>query len=308
MAAPYSYEFINQYSSSIDPSTVHCANASLTWFFRRYLLQKVFGVFKWTAPTDWNMDYFRYVLYNMGYIAIVNTDRFGVIPQLAGLRGYNVFYAPTNVVITNPLIQGILEPEIGTECTVIKLTPDYCGLWDLISYYANSMALAGEAAAMNLVNSKLGFLAAARSKTMAEAIKKAFDQLQAGNPLVVYDERYKQPTESGADRPLLDWFTQDLRQNYIAPEIMETIRDLDDEFCRRIGLYTVNGDKRERMITAETNQDSSYATAEVWLENLQRGCKEAREMFGINLSVDWRYDHDSNNVDPGAVQSGSIDL
>lgn len=299
MGAPYSYEFVNTYNGLSDPSTVHCANTNLTRFFQRYLLAKLFGVFKWTMPEWWNKDYFRYVLYNAGYIAIIETDKFGTIPQLAGLRGYNVFYAPTHAVIVNPLIQGIREPLIGEECTVIKLTPDYCGLHDLIQYYANQMALAGEAAGMNLINSKLGFLAAAKSKTMAEAIKKAFDMMQAGNPLVVYDSRYK-PEENRQDQ-LLEWFTQDLRQNFIAPEIMETIRDLDDEFCRRIGLYTVNGDKRERMITGETVQDATYATAETWLESLQAGCSDAREMFGIDLDVTWRYPHDSYNVDPGAV-------
>lgn len=306
MAAPYSYEFINQYNSAIDPSTVHCGNTNLTWFFRRYLLQKVFGVFKWDAPDWWNMDFFRYVLYNLGYIIIVNTDAFGTIPMMGGLRGYNVFYAPTHAVISNPLITGILEPVIDEQCVVIKLTPDYCGIFDLITYYANQMALAGEAAGMNLINSKLGYLAAAKSKTMAEAIKKAFDAIQSGNPMVVYDQSYKQTTERG-DAGLLELFTQDLRQNFIAPDIQEVIRDLDDEFCRKIGLYTVNGDKKERMINAETNQDATYVTAETWLESLQKGCKAAREMFGITLDVDWRYDHEIDTVPAGPVSLGSDD-
>ena len=299
MSAPYSYDFINTYNSAVDPSTVHCANANLTSYFRRYLLQKTFAVFKWTMPEWWNQDFFRYVLYNLGYITIVNTDAFGVIPTISGLRGYNVFYAPTHAIITNPLIRGILEPEIGTDCTVIKLTPDYCGIWDLVQYYANLMALAGEAAGMNLINSKLGYLAAARSKTMAEAIKKAFDQIQAGNPLVVYDERYK-PAE-GDRTSLLDFFTQNLQQNFIAPDIMSVIRDLEAEYSRRIGLYTVNSEKKERMITDETNQDSTYAMAEGWLESLQRGCREASDMFGIELSVDWRYDHEINTEPAGTV-------
>ena len=299
MSAPYSYDFINTYNSAVDPSTVHCANTNLTSYFRRYLLQKTFAVFKWTMPEWWNQDFFRYVLYNLGYITIVNTDAFGVIPTISGLRGYNVFYAPTHAIITNPLIRGILEPEIGTDCTVIKLTPDYCGILDLVQYYANLMALAGEAAGMNLINSKLGYLAAARSKTMAEAIKKAFDQIQAGNPLVAYDERYK-PAE-GDRTSMLDFFTQNLQQNFIAPDIMSVIRDLEAEYSRRIGLYTVNSAKKERMITDETNQDSTYAMAEGWLESLQRGCREASDMFGIELSVDWRYDHEINSEPAGTV-------
>lgn len=304
MSAPYSYEFVNAYNGAIDPSTVHCANTALTGYFRRYLMQKLFSVFKWTAPEVWNMDYFRYVLYAMGYIAIINTDKFGVIPQLCGLRGYNVFYAPTNVIVTNPRLRGTLDPVIDEQCVVIKLTPDYRGLWDMLQYYANLMALAGEAAGMNLINSKLGYIAAAKSKTMAEAVKKAYDQVQSGNPLVVYDSKYKEP-ERG-DSSLLDMFTQDLGQNFIAPQISEVIRDLEDEFCRKVGLYTVNGDKRERMITAETNQDSTYAMAESWLESLKDGCRKARNMFGIELDVDWRYSHEINIEPAGNLPMGSL--
>lgn len=300
MSAPYSYEFINLYNSAYDPSTVHCNNTSLTWFFKRYLLQKVFGVFKWKIPEWWNLDYFRYVLYNMGYIAVVNTDKFGIIPQLAGLKGYNVFYAPTRAIITSPLITGILEPVIDETCTIIKLTPDYCGLDDLIRYYANKMALAGEAADMNLINSKLAYLVAAKSKTMAEATKKIFDKVQAGNPFVVYDEKYKE-SETDRNISLFDTFTQNLNENFIAPEIMEVIRDLDNEFCNKIGLYTINADKRERLITDETRQDSNYATAEIWLENLKDGCKKTRDMFGIEIDVDWRFPHDRNDVNSGTV-------
>ncbi len=172
MIGPYSYEFINSYNAQIEPSTVHCNNTNLVWYFKRYLLDKTMNVFKWTLPEWWNKDYFRYVLYCMGYITIVNTDRFGVIPQLSGLRGYNVFYAPTHAIITNPHINGILEPEIDSQCVVIKLTHDYMGIGDLISYYADMMALCAEGAGMNIVNSKLAYIAGAKNKAMAEALKK----------------------------------------------------------------------------------------------------------------------------------------
>ena len=30
--------------------------------------------------------------------------------------------------------------EIGKECEIIKLTPDYMGIWDVITYYAEKLA------------------------------------------------------------------------------------------------------------------------------------------------------------------------
>ena len=307
MIGPYSYEFINAYNSALEPSTVHCRNNNLTWFFKRYLLQRVFSVFKWSLPETWNIDYFRYVLYMLGYITIVNTDKFGVIPQISGLRGYNVFYQPTHAIIRNPLISGILEPEIGSQCTVIKLTQDYMGISDLISYYADQMALAGEAAAMNLVNSKLAFILGARNKAMAEAMKKLYDQVMAGNPMAVYDKDYS--PEDG--KPLLEFFSQNLKENFIAPDIMLSIRKLENEFDAKIGLANVNSEKKERLITEEVqaNRDETYSLAELWLESLKKGVEEAKNMFNLaDFSVDWRFPHERNIVNSGSLELGRNDI
>lgn len=306
MSAPYNYDFINAYNGMIDPSTVHCKNTNLVWFFKRYLLQRAFSVFKWTLPKTWNLDYFRYVLYNMGYIVVVNTDSFGVIPMIAGLRGYNVFYQPTHAIITNPLINGILEPEIDSQCTLIKLTPDFAGITDLVTYYANLMGVAGEAAGMNLINSKLAYMAAAKSKAMAEAIKKLFDTVQAGNPFVVYDNNYK----DADNNPLLELVTQNLKENFIAPDIMLSIRKLENEFDSKIGLANVNSEKKERLISDEVqaNRDETYSLAEIWFESLKDGINKTKEMFGNDVAdfkIEWRFPHNERDtLNPGTLSSG----
>lgn len=303
MSAPYDYEFINSYTSSYSPSTVHCTNNNLTFYFKRYLLEKTFNVFKWNLPEQWNKDYFRYVLYLMGYIAIVNTDKFGVIPQLAGLCGYNVFYAPTNAIITNPLFNGILEPEIDTQCTIIKLTPDYCGIGDIINYYADMMALTAEAGGMNIINSKLAFIVGAKNKAMAESMKKMYDMIQAGNPLVVYDAKYS-PEDS---KTMIEFYSQNLKENYIAPDIMLTLKKLENEFASKIGLANVNSEKKERLTNEEieANRDETYCIADGWLESLKDGCEKTNNMFGLKLSVDWRYNTHGKryNVDTGIIQN-----
>lgn len=299
---PYGYDFINAYNGMIDPSTVHCNNTSLVWFFKRYLLERTFSVFKWEIPENWNLNYFRYVLYMMGYITIVNTDRFGVIPLISGLRGYNVFYQPTHAIITNPLISGILDPEIDTQCVVIQLTPDYCGIMDLITYYANLMAIAGEAAGMNLINSKLAYIAAAKNKAMAEALKKAFDQVQSGNPLVVYDNKYN---ADDVNSDIFQFFSQDLKSNFIAPDIFLSIRKLENEFDSKIGLANVNSEKKERLTNeeVEANRDETYSLAEEWITSIRKGIEKTKAMFNVEpFSVDWRFDHEQRNVvNPGAI-------
>lgn len=298
---PIYYNYINAANSQISPSTVHVRNSALAMYYRRYLLQRAMSVFKWDAPDSWNMDYFKYILYCWGYIAIINTDKFGVIPQQCSLGGYNVFYAPTYALIANPKLSGILQPQIDTQCAIIKLQPDYGGILDMVYYYANQLALYGEAAAMNVQNSKLGYVVGARSKGIAEAIKTAFDMIMQGEPLAVYDKN-ADPDSNG----LFETFAQNLQQNFIAPDILEAMRRVENEFCTRIGINNTNTDKKSRMLVDEVNANNEEvrSLADLWLETLQDGCAKARELFQLDtFNVDWRYkdEQGSNTVDPGTI-------
>lgn len=292
MNAPYDYTYINAANSMISPSTVHCANANLTWYFRRYLIQKAISVFKWKMPETWDPDFFRYALYARGYLAIVRTDKFGVIPTLCTLGGFNVFYRPLWAVITNPLLSGIMQPYIDKQCVVIRLQPDYGSIMDLVNYYADMLSLCAEATGINLVNSKLAFAAGARSKAAAESLKKMYDQVQAGNPLVVFDKDLSED-----DKPLFEFFVQNLQNTFISPDILLVMRKIEQEFLTKIGLPNANTDKKERLTTDEVNANNgeTLALADLWLETINRECAKARKMFGLKeFSAEWRIDPNVN--------------
>lgn len=307
MQPPVYYDFANAWTSYNQPGTVHSQNTVLVGYFRRYLLQKAISVFKWNLPDGWARNYFLFVLYCWGYLAIINTDKFGVIAQQCGLRGYNVYYQPTNAIITNPLLSGIREPEIGTECVLLRLQPDYGGVMDLVNYYAEELALASEAISVNLLNSKLAYVFTAQNKSTAESFKKLYDEIASGNPAVVQDKNLL-----GDDgKPSWMPFAQNLAQTYIAGDLLTAMREIENQFCTDLGLPNANTNKKERLITDEVNANNveTYTRAAMWLEELQKGCKDASEMFGIELSVDWRVDpteggapNAQQNVDPGAVQ------
>lgn len=299
MSAPYDYTYINEKNSKISPSTVHCKNTNLTWYFRRYLIQKAISVFKWKMPSTWDMDFFRYALYTMGYLAIVRTDKFGVIPTLCTLGGYNVFYRPKYAVITNPLLSGILQPNIDEQCVIIRLQPDYGSIMDLVNYYADLLALCAEAAGMNLVNSKLAYIAGARSKGAAESLKKLYDQSQAGNPLVVFDKDLVTD-----DKPIFEMVSQNLHENFIAPDILLAMRKIEQEFLTRVGLPNANTEKKERLTTDEVNANNTEtrALADLWLDTINRECAKARTMFNIKeFSAEWRYPENGDNVNNGTL-------
>ena len=260
---------------------------TLSWMFQRYLLQKAISVFRWTIPETWDKDYFLYCLYCFGRVAVVNTDKFGVIPQACGLMGYNIYYRPTNAIITNPLLRGIRQPRIGAECVLLKLQPDYGGIMDIVQFYANLMAQASTAVGVNLANSKLAYAFFAENRALAETFKKFYDAVANGQPAIAVSKDLAD--EQG--RPRWTPFQQDVKSTYITGDLLRDLRTLENRFDTDIGIPNANTEKRERMITDEVNANNveTYSKCQLWLEQLKESCTEAMTMFPrLSLSVDWR--------------------
>ena len=302
--APIWYDYQNAHISQVKPGVVKVRDNATFGYFVRYLLQKTISVFKWTMPETWAKNYFLYCLYGYGFLAILNTDRFGVIPQRCGLRGYNVMYQPTNAIITNPLLTGILEPEIDTDCVLMRLQPDYGGVLDLVNYYAEQMTLCSEAISMNLVNSKLAYVFTAQNKASAESFKAIYDQIMSGVPAVVQDKKLL-----GDDgKPTWQAFAQNVRETYITSDILSDMRKLEAMFDTAVGLPNANTDKKERLVTDEVNSNNveTYSRCAMWLEELQECCRKARDMFNIDLTVDWRVNPLQDPAPEGGAENAEV--
>ena len=299
---PFDYDFINRYNSHIKPSTVHSQDNATAWYFRRYLIQKILSVYEFDGiPETWSVDYFLYTLFIWGFVAVVETDKFGVIPQHCSLFGYDVFYRPTNVTIANPLLRGILQPQIGVDCELIKMQPDYGSCWDIVSYYADLLALASESLAVNIVNSKLAYVFACDNKTVAESFKKMYDKLNEGNPAVFADSKLFD--ESG--EPLWTTFQNNLKQNYVAGDMLDDMLKIDARFCTEIGIPNVNMAKASGVTDneVEANNIDTKSKASLWLETIREGLAKVNDMFDLNISVKFRFEGSTNNV---VVDNGNV--
>ena len=276
---PAMYDTKNLFNSLVSPSTVHCRNTQLQRYFRRYLMQKAISVFKWQLPDTWDADYFLYTLYGYGYCAVINTEEFGVIPQWGALGGYNVFYRPTYVIITNPLIKEMKRPTIGIDCTIIKLQPDYGSITDLVNYYAESIGI-------NMINSHVSTVFPAQNKAMAESYKKMYDKIASGDPAVVVDKNLFDDT----GKPVWTPFQANIKNEYIADNILADMRRIESQFDQDIGIPTANTEKRERLIVDEVNSNNveTAIRSEFWLEQIKKSVEETNAMFGTEISVDWR--------------------
>jgi hypothetical protein len=290
MELPVSSEIINNINSCYSPMTP-VMNSIEYRFYCRYLYQKAISVFKWTIPETWNKTMFLLTLYTYGYVGVFRTAEFGVIYNPCTVGGRNVFYEPAYVMLANPLLPELTgkQLEIGTECALIRLTPDYIGILDLIGFYAEKMSLASQGVDVNIINSKLAYVFSAKDQTMAKSFKKMFDQITDGEPAVIIDKKLFNDDGS----PNWQLFTQNLKQTYLADQLISDLRKIEDEFNTRVGIPNANTDKRERLITDEVNANNveTETLPELWLDNIHRGIDQAEKLFpeiSGKITADWR--------------------
>lgn len=288
---PTSYDYINAYNHQYRPSTIHVKETGLSWYFKRYLIQKIMSVFKFEGiPENWATDYFLYTLFVFGYCAVINTDKYGIIPQHCTLSGYNIYYRPNRAIITNPLFKRTIEARIGRDTELVRMSPDWCGVWDIVEYYADLMALTSETIAVNLINSKFSYVFAAEDKTSAESLKKLYDQIASGEPAAFADKKLF--NDDGSPSWLV--FTQNLKQNYIAGDLLEDLAKIDSRFNTEIGIPNVNIAKASGVGAAEVmaNNIDTQSKVALWLDTIRESLEKVNDMFGLNISVSLRFENE----------------
>lgn len=293
---------INNVLESAFLPPVHGLNNSTAYYYRKYLFQKLLSAFDFTIPATWSRDYFLYVLFGWGFLAVLDSGSagFGVIPQRCGIYGYNVFYMPTRARVANPLLPDIKELRIDKDCTVLRINANYSGVLDIVDYYAVKMAMISADIESNLFNSKLSYLFAAENQTAANSFKKLYDQISNGTPAVVVDKKLMR--EDGS--PAWMMFQQNLKQNYIVSDLLEDLRKIENDFCCKVGIPTTNSEKRERMSEAEVtrNDVETESLIDGWITRLNDEIEKTNVMFpGLNLSVRKRWNNESNIVNSGIV-------
>lgn len=295
MGAPYGYDTINAKVSPITPSVMHISANGLSYYFRKYLFLEAVSMTKWTLPEHWPANRLEYLVFGDGGVSVFNTDMYGLVYDRMGLAGRNVFYNPTHCVIANPFIRGNQYLQIGRQCEVIALQPDYRGMVDIVAYYGDLMSLAAATIQSNLINSRLAYVFACASKSGAESFKKMFDSIMQGDPAVFVDESLLRNTVTrGTSSATWATFNADLKNNFITNELLAALKTIKAMYDTEVGIPNANTTKKERMLTDEVNSNNveTASKASLWLENLQHGCERVHKLFGIDKSVlwvDWRF-------------------
>lgn len=287
---PALYEFINLYNASQNPSQIHSSNTALFLHYGEYLFKKALSVLEFTnLPSWWAENYFKYVLFGYGYLAVFKDPAYGPIPQNCSLSdNRTIFYQPKRVLIANPALDRSIELEVGKDCEILKLQPDYDSIIPLVSLYADQLAVASETLSINMLNSKVSLVFFAQNKAMAETFKKMYDQISSGQPFTIVDKNILD--EDG--QKSWDFFVNNVGTNYIVDRVLNDMQTIEDQFNTIVGIPNANTQKRERLITSEvaSNDVETRCMVDVWLNEIRNDLKKINRMFNLNIGVRYRYE------------------
>ena len=233
----------------------------------------------------WDVDALKYGLFTIGFLAVFESSKYGVVPQPAALTGYGLQYQPSGVIINTPYFQ-ISDPlKIGVQCELLKLTPDYTPVFDIVTKYAAELKEIDTSIKSAARNTRFGYALVADSDRSARTLKAVREKIINGDDAII-DEKLLRP--KGADPAALPWyeFDRDLKANYILGDLLEARRTTLVDFYREIGVRMVD-EKKERMITGEiaAGEAETFIRSEVWAEALTESCKKINAMFGTNIEA-----------------------
>lgn len=284
---PFEYEFINQYNGTRSPTGTVKYDLTTGYFFRS-LYQRALSVFNFKLPDNWNNRYFKNVLFGIGYVGIIKTAKYGIIPQISNVSGCGIYLQPTRLLVAQPLVN--YEGTLNKDCSLIRLTPDYKGITDIIDHYAIMLSKCYTSINVSLENARVSMIAYAKNKQAAETLKVIAEKISAGETLVVTDKVIKDDDLSNTESVFTTAFN--VGQNYITDKLLDDFVSILNSFDREIGIPVID-EKKERRISTEVNTllSDTGTRLETWEECLDESIEETKRVFPeLELSYETTFD------------------
>lgn len=317
MGVPYNYQEINNVYGHYRPSTQQSYNNETFVFWERALYQRASYAIKLTLPEAWMDDrlgLFYYVLFHDGYLGIFETEKYGLVFQPGTLSGFDLYYRPVRFIVANPLLSGEFRiggvdvdksvENVDNVCEIVKLAPDYLGVWDIIDFYARKLANLSLSVDISIINTRFAKIFTARNKAAAETLKKVQDKVNSGEPVVIVDQTLTND-RTDKDLPLQTYEIEHLKENYITDKQLQDIQTVLNMFDNEIGIPTVPYQKRERMVVdeAQSKQIEASARITIWIDTLNSCFKTVNARYGTNFKAERR---EVPKLTEGGVSNGEI--
>ena len=300
--SPLNMQELNNLAGHYSPSMVKAYNNATYAYWERSLFQRAVSRIKTKIPAGWEgtkRDFLLYCLLKLGFVFVSQSDSLGYWFNPGTLYGIDFYYQPTEFILANPRADELglkSRYELHTEGELLKFMPDYRGIFDIISYYAEKLSCLDNAINMSIINNKFAFILAAKNKATAEALKKILDKINKGEPAVFIDKMIaNDPNDQDSPWQFIE--LQKLKENYITDKQLIDFQTILNAFDAEIGINTVPYQKAERFVSAEANARmvDSQARIITAIECLKSSVKDIKKLYpDIELDFDLREEVLSN--------------
>lgn len=268
-------------------------NGKYTAEFERKLYFALQSAIPLKVPKHWKKSLVLNLGINNGYVGVVNCQG-KPYPTKCTLVGRGIQYEPVEFLVNNPAINEIngltRKYVIGKKCALLRFTPDYNGLHDIIKSHAERMSKCLTTVNMNLVASRFSYAICSTTEASARTINKMIHDVYLEQPFIVYDEALhdirNEANTANKGQPWQNLFN-DVGGNFIAPEAHELLQKMWLGALRDLGIPTPY-EKAEHTISSENNQLANVAGSilDSCIDALEESIEEVKAVFpGIELSI-----------------------
>lgn len=304
---PMNTATLNSIAGRYSPSMVKAYNNATYAYWERSLFQRACSRIQTELPDNWEgsrRDFLLFCLLKLGYVFVSENENLGYWFNPGSLYGIDFYYQPTEFILANPNANALGLKQryaLHREGELLKFQPDYMGIFDIISYYAEKLSALDNAINLSIINTKFSFMIAAKTKAAAEAIKKVLDKINRGEPAVIVDKIITDEMTEG-DTPFQFLPFQKLKENYILDQQLIDFQTILNAFDAEIGINTVPYQKAERFVSAEASSRmvDSHARITTAIECLQSSIKDIKKLYpDIRLNFTLREEaiEDAGEVD-----------
>ena len=311
---PLNYSQINNIEGHLQPSMMKYCNSITYAYWQRSLFQRAISTIDFTGlPEEWEgsvRDFFYWCIFAYGYVGVFKpNDELGLVFQPGNLKGFDFYYQPVEFIVANPKLKGMTGTyKIHEDCEIIKLTPDWRGIWDIICYYSMLLSLLDSGITGSITGTKFSYLLGAKNKSAAETIKAIFQRIFSGEPAVVYDNNLLPNDPNSKDEPFQFIERSNLKSSYLVTDQLMDRSTLLSSFDAEIGIRSLPYNKKERLVTAEAESREQDSTARlmVWKKTLDSSIDLVNKMFDLNIKAELSYDKGVSDNEDDIDRNGII--
>lgn len=266
--------------------------APLYRYYFDFILRLLYRVIVFEGvPETVSETFLKMVLYTQGKACFLRGDIVDEDEQLLALNCTradtpDVYYIPHKVLVTNPRLKKSYNITPGEDCEILYLSePDkYAlgefggGLYELIKRTATMLADNDISINIAQKNTRLVNLVSGDTQNTVDSIRAVIAAMYNGDPTIVVKSSLIDKLQG---IPLIQSTSQ---QNLV--QLIEVQQYIISHFYEQIGICTHDQMKRERLITAEINDnlDLAFLNIDDILVTLQEGLDRVNAMFGTNIT------------------------